>query len=86
MGSRTSRLATALIGAACAWSACSPPPPPAPEHVLFVLIDTLRADHLAVLGYPRPTSPNLDRLASEGVLCAQAISQCSFTSPSMVSL
>jgi arylsulfatase A-like enzyme len=86
MGSVTSRLATALIGAACAWSACSPPPPPAPEHVLFVLIDTLRADHLAVLGYPRPTSPNLDRLANEGVLCTQAISQCSFTSPSMVSL
>ena len=86
MRSASSRLATALLGAAWAWSACSQPPTPAPEHVLFVLIDTLRADHLSVLGYPRPTSPNLDRLASEGVLCTQAISQCSFTSPSMVSL
>src|SRR5688572_1909145 len=76
----------AVLAAALLWGACSQPPPPAPEHVLFVLVDTLRADHLGVFGYPRATSPTLDRLAGEGVLCTQAIAQCSFTSPSMVSL
>ena len=35
---------------------------------LFVTIDTLRADHLGCYGYPRPTTPVLDRLASESVL------------------
>lgn len=79
-------LAPHALAAALLLGACSPPPSPAPEHVVFILVDTLRADHLGVFGYPRPTSPNLDRLASEGVLCTQAISQCSYTSPSMVSL
>ncbi len=41
---------------------------PADLKFLFVTIDTLRADHLGCYGYPRPTSPVLDRLASEGVL------------------
>jgi arylsulfatase A-like enzyme len=35
--------------------------------VLFV-IDTLRADHLSCYGYFRETSPNIDKLADEGVL------------------
>ena len=37
-------------------------------NILFIDIDTLRADHLGCYGYPKPTSPNIDRLASEGVL------------------
>ena len=35
-----------------------------PEHVFLVTIDTLRADHLGFMGYPRQVSPFLDRLAS----------------------
>lgn len=52
----------------------SPPFHPVPASVpadlkfLFVTIDTLRADRLGCYGYPRPTTPVLDRLASEGVL------------------
>jgi arylsulfatase len=82
----TWRRTAAALAAPLACIACSPTPPPQPEHVLFVLVDTLRADHLGAFGYERPTSPNLDRLASQGVLFTQAISQCSYTSPSMVSL
>jgi arylsulfatase A-like enzyme len=41
---------------------------PADLKLLFVTIDTLRADHLGCYGYGRPTSPALDRLASESVL------------------
>ena len=33
--------------------------------VVFVLIDTLRRDHVGTLGYDRPTTPNLDRLAND---------------------
>ncbi len=64
---------------------CSKQPEP-PRHVLLIVVDTLRADHLSCMGYPRPTSPHIDALAAEGVLFERAISQASYTSPSMVSL
>ena len=64
---------------------CSREPEPA-QHVLLIVVDTLRADHLSCMGYPRPTSPHIDALAAEGVLFERAISQASYTSPSMVSL
>lgn len=37
-------------------------------NFLFLTIDTLRADRLGCYGYARPTSPELDRLAAEGML------------------
>ncbi len=37
-------------------------------NVLLISIDTLRADHLGVYGYPRPVSPNIDQFAHESVL------------------
>lgn len=36
-------------------------------RILFIDIDTLRADHLGCYGYHRATSPNIDRLAAEGI-------------------
>jgi len=36
-------------------------------RVLYVDIDTLRADHLGCYGYHRRTSPNIDRIAAQGV-------------------
>lgn len=36
-------------------------------RVLYFDIDTLRADHVGCYGYPRRTTPNLDRLAEQGV-------------------
>ncbi len=38
-----------------------------PNCILFV-IDTLRADHLGCYGYFRDTTPNIDRLARDGVI------------------
>jgi uncharacterized membrane protein (DUF373 family) len=54
-------------------------------NVLVILVDTLRADHLSAYAYARPT-PNLDRLAHEGVLFENAVSACSWTLPSHASL
>jgi len=55
-------------------------------NVLFVLVDTLRADRLGVYGYERDTSPNLDALAATGVRFAAQVSQSSWTKCSMASL
>lgn len=54
--------------------------------IVVVALDTLRADRLGCYGYAGPTSPGLDRLASEGVLFERAISQASWTLPSFASL
>jgi arylsulfatase A-like enzyme len=55
-------------------------------NVLIVLIDTLRADHLGCYGYGRPTSPAIDRLATQGTLFLHATSQSTWTKPSTASL
>src|SRR3972149_10241390 len=53
-------------------------------NVLLITVDTLRADHLGCYGYDRPTSPNIDKLASQGALferffCAGIPTQPSYT-------
>jgi arylsulfatase A-like enzyme len=55
-------------------------------NVLIIVIDTLRADHLSSYGYARQTSPNIDRIAGEGVLFENAISPTPWSLPSHVSL
>ena len=36
-------------------------------RILMLDLDTLRPDHLGCYGYPRNTSPNIDRMAGEGL-------------------
>jgi len=55
-------------------------------NVVFILIDTLRADRLHCYGYSRETSPNLDELAARGVRFAHVESQSSWTKSSMASI
>jgi arylsulfatase A-like enzyme len=55
-------------------------------NVLFVVVDTLRAERLGSYGYPRPTSPQIDRLADTGVRFERHLSQSSWTKASMASL
>ncbi len=56
-----------------------------PNFVLIVL-DTVRADHLSAYGYPRPTTPNLARLARQGTLFENAVSPSSWTLPCVASI
>jgi hypothetical protein len=36
-------------------------------NVVFILVDTLRADRLSAYGYERPTSPTLEDISASGV-------------------
>ncbi|MCB9899499.1 MAG: sulfatase [Planctomycetes bacterium] len=57
-----------------------------PPNVLFVSLDTLRADHLGAYGYRRDTSPHLDALAAEGALFEDCIAVSDWTLPTHASL
>lgn len=59
---------------------------PRQPSVIFVLVDTLRADYLGAYGFDGPVSPNLDRLAGESVLFEHAFAQAPWTKPSIASL
>lgn len=56
------------------------------QNVIFIHIDTIRADHLSLYGYSRDTTPNLDKLAQESLVFEQAIAQASWTLPSYASI
>ena len=51
-------------------------------NVVLVTLDTTRADHVGHLGYHRLTTPNLDRLAEQGVTYTRAYATSSWTAPS----
>ena len=55
-------------------------------NVLVIIVDALRADHLSTYGYSRETSPNITKLASQGVLFQNAIAATSWTLPSHASI
>lgn len=90
-GRSLSRGCFSLLLSALALLACTERQPPAePDakrpHIVLVVIDTLRADHLGAYGYGRPTSPTLDRLAADGTLFEDATAVTSWTRPSIASL
>lgn len=82
--SRFAALFTLLL-ASFVVASCSREPQRRP-NVLLITIDTLRADHLSCYGYPRATSPHLDRLASEGLRYTHAQAPRAKTTPSIASL
>ena len=55
-------------------------------NVILISMDTLRADHVGAYGYPRPTTPSIDRLAARAVLFEDAISQSAWTRPAHFSM
>ncbi len=64
---------------------CGGEPPPRP-HVLLIVVDTLRADHLGFHGYARDTSPRLDALAAESIVFRRALTPAPWTNPAVAAL
>ncbi|MBP6875055.1 MAG: sulfatase-like hydrolase/transferase [Candidatus Eisenbacteria bacterium] len=56
------------------------------QNVLFLAVNSLRADHLGAYGYARPTSPALDKFANEAVLYEKCFAQGNCTELSFGSL
>jgi len=54
-------------------------------NVVFYVIDGASAGYMSVYGYERPTTPNLERLAEEGVVFENAYSNATWTMPSTAS-
>jgi arylsulfatase len=63
-----------------------PRPPADAPNLVLVTMDTTRADHLGCYGYPRPTSPNIDRIAAESVVFENCHSAVTITTPSHTSI
>ncbi len=59
---------------------------PVYPNVLLVVLDGVGADHLGCYGYHRSTSPELDRIASEGVVFEKAFAASPWSLPSHASL
>ncbi|WP_410766063.1 sulfatase [Haloferax sp. DFSO60] len=57
-----------------------------PENVLFVVMDTVRKDHLTPYGYDRPTTPGLAEFAEEATVFEQAVAPAPWTLPVHASL
>ena len=45
------------------------------RNVLYIMCDQLRRDYLSCYGHPYLHTPNIDRLAAEGVRFARAYTQ-----------
>ena len=56
------------------------------RDVLFVVMDTVRKDHLSVYGYDRPTTPGLEAFAEEAAVFEQAVAPAPWTLPVHASL
>jgi len=63
------------------------PRPSTPRpNVLIYLVDTLRADHLGLYGYPRPTSPRIDAFGADATVFRDAQAQTSWTRTAVASI
>lgn len=83
-----SRILTGLI---LSWTlilaACGDPGQlPAGPNLLLITLDTARADRFGCYGYQRAVTPNIDRLAGEGVLFEEAFTPVPLTVSSHASI
>ncbi len=59
---------------------------PRGPNVLLVVLDTVRADHLSLYGYPRKTMPHLERFAATATVYTRAIAPSNMTLATHASL
>jgi arylsulfatase A-like enzyme len=80
-------VAVSRVGPDTPRQAASPAAPvPSGPNVLLVTLDTVRADHLSLYGYPRETAPNLRRFAESATIYTRAIAPSNMTLATHASL
>jgi arylsulfatase A-like enzyme len=75
-----------LVAVGCRSRGCAGPREQTGHSIVLIVIDSLRADHLGLYGYPRPTSPRLDALGARSLVVEQMIAQAPWTKPSVASI
>ncbi len=55
-------------------------------NIVMIALDTARADYISSYGYNRPTTPNLDSLASKGALFETAVAPAPWTLPTFATV
>jgi arylsulfatase A-like enzyme len=55
-------------------------------NIILIVMDAVRPDHLSCYGYPRGTSPNIDKIAKNGALFENAFSAAEWSPPSHASI
>jgi len=73
-------LLATLVGAGCSRAEEQRP------NIVFVLVDDLRWDDIAVAGHPFVETPNIDRLAADGARFLNAFASTPLCSPSRASI
>jgi arylsulfatase A-like enzyme len=77
----TGALFTGILGpASCAGLRKNRP------DIYFIVIDTLRSDHVGCYGYQRPITPNIDRLAKDSLLFERAYAAAPWTTASVAGM
>jgi N-acetylglucosamine-6-sulfatase len=78
-----------VLALLAAWAGCAAPtsgPAPARRpNFVFVLVDDMRWDEMGVVGHPFIETPNMDRLAREGIRFDSAFATTPLCSPSRAS-
>ena len=76
------RVILTVVSLALFTTACTKQPP----NVVLITVDTLRADHLGCYGHQEATSPNIDKLATSGVVFTDASTTICRTTQAIASL
>lgn len=79
-------LFTYFVMLAAPTSGGTPPIRSTKPNIIFITIDTLRADHVGCYGATGVSTPTLDSLARDGILFERAIAQVPLTFPSHASM
>lgn len=77
------RLATSLLLSFLALAPLGCRMEQAPRGVIFILLDAARADRFSSYGYERQTTPNVDALASRGIVFERTFAQATATRRSL---
>ena len=56
------------------------------EIIILITVDSLRTDHIGCYGYPKNTTPNIDKLSKNAYKFNQAYATSTWTKPSIASL